>query len=90
MNKYKEALWSIDFTMHNRVKPKYLQNVEDKNFEILHELVEKATSKKAIVVKGWENLFICPSCNENITSSKIFPTKYCPYCGQALYWGEEE
>lgn len=56
MNKYKEALWSIDFTMHNRVKPKYLQNVEDENFEILYELVEKHEQLEKALDKACEEL----------------------------------
>ena len=46
MSKYTEAISSIYFTMHNRVKPKTLGHCEDKNLEVLEELAERATPKK--------------------------------------------
>lgn len=46
MSKYTEALSSIYFTMHSRVKPKTLGHCKDKNLEELEELVERATPKK--------------------------------------------
>ena len=95
MSKYTEALSSIYFTMHNRVKPKTLGHCEDKNLEVLEELVDKATPKKPInqstpvVRQGY-----CPNCkgelrklgsrNEVVLEGQL----YCGSCGQALDWGK--
>ena len=54
------------------------------------ELVEKATPKKAFAVKGWNDLYICPSCDENFFKGSMFLTTYCPYCGQSIDWSEED
>ena len=45
MNKYQEALSSIRFSLGMRAKPKYVYESEKENFDILEELVEKATPK---------------------------------------------
>lgn len=39
--KLSEALSSIAFTMHFRVKPKYLGHCEDENLDILYDYLEK-------------------------------------------------
>lgn len=96
MSKYTEAISSIYFTMHNRVRPKTLGYCEDKNLEVLEELVERATPKKPInqstplVRQGY-----CPNCkgelrklgsrNEVVLEGQL----YCSSCGQALDWSEE-
>ena len=96
MSKYTEAISSIYFTMHKRVRPKTLGYCEDKNLEVLEELVERATPKKPInqstplVRQGY-----CPNCkgelrklgsrNEVVLEGQL----YCSSCGQALDWSEE-
>lgn len=96
MSKYTEAISSIYFTMHNRVKPKTLGHCEDKNLEVLEELVERATPKKPInqstpvVRQGY-----CPNCkgelrklgsrNEVVLEGQL----YCSSCGQALDWSKK-
>ena len=93
MNKYKEALWSIDFSMRYRTKPKYIRKVEDENFEILYELVEKATPKKPIEYPSFASGYKCPNCESNIVlhgSHEICPTPCCSWCGQALDWSKED
>lgn len=96
MSKYTEAISSIYFTMHNRVKPKTLGHCEDNNLEVLEELVERATPKKPInqstpvVRQGY-----CPNCkgelrklggrNEVVIEGQL----YCSSCGQALDWSEK-
>ena len=99
MNNYKEALSSILFTMHNRVKPKKLGYCEDTNFEILQELVEKATPKKPLDVQEpvlkWG---LCPNCKGELDmfhgrpNRVLLNEKYCRDCGQAIDWsdGSEE
>lgn len=92
MSKYTEAISSIYFTMHNRVKPKTLGHCEDKNLEVLEELVERATPKKPDVNI---NNGYCPNCYqafglERTKEAMIRPRwfSFCPYCGQALDWRE--
>ena len=46
MSKYTEAMSSIIYTMHFRVKPKYLGHVEDENMDLMYELAEKASPMK--------------------------------------------
>lgn len=91
MNKYKEALWSIDFSMRYRTKPKYIRKVEDENFEILYELVEKATPKKPIGDLHSVPHYRCPICHGGVKmyeDSIVYP--FCHHCGQAILWGKED
>ena len=88
MSEYTEAMSSIIFTMHFRVKPKYLGHVEDKNMDLMYELAEKASPMKP------ENDFLdqdigyddwrCPRCGKHYQNS--YPMNYCCHCGQALDW----
>ena len=93
MSKYTEALSSIYFTMHNRVKPKTLGHCEDKNLEELEELVERATPKKPKITI--HNGF-CPNCHnafglERTRQAMLRPywLSFCPVCGQALDWSKK-
>lgn len=92
MSEYTEAILSIYFTMHNRVKPKTLGHCEDKNLEVLEELAERATPKKPDVNI---NNGYCPNCHqafglERTRQAMIRPywLSFCPCCGQALDWSE--
>lgn len=93
MSEYTEAISSIYFTMHNRVKPKTLGHCEDRNLEILEELVERATPKKPDVNI---NNGYCPNCHqafglERTRQAMIRPywLSFCPCCGQALDWSKK-
>ena len=93
MSKYTEAISSIYFTMHNRVKPKTLGHCEDKNLEVLEELAERATPKKPDVNI---NNGYCPNCHqafglERTRQAMIRPywLSFCPCCGQALDWSKK-
>lgn len=92
MSKYTEAISSIYFTMHNRVKPKTLGHYEDKNLELLEELAKRATPKKPDVNI---NNGYCPNCHqafglERTRQAMLRPRwfSFCPCCGQALDWSE--
>lgn len=94
MSKYTEAISSIYFTMHNRVKPKTLGHCEDKNLEVLEELAERATPKKPDVNI---NNGYCPNCHqafglERTRQAMIRPywLSYCPCCGQAIDWSTND
>ena len=60
---------------------------------VLAELVEKATPKKYaervefVDEVKWMHAS-CPNCKEIIDEFGYYP--YCPNCGQALDWSEEE
>lgn len=93
MNKYQEALSSVLFTMHNRVKPKALGRCEDSNLDLLQELVDRATPKKCEekeqIVNGISIIHaVCPNCGIEIDEFEHF--KGCPYCLQAIDWSDEE
>lgn len=92
MNKYQEALSSVLFTMHNRVKPKALGRCEDSNFDLLQELVDRETpkkyEKKEQIVNGISIIHaVCPNCG--IIIDEFEHLKGCPYCLQALDWSDE-
>ena len=95
---YKEALFSISYTLHNRVKPMYLRHVEDKWLDVLQELVDKATPKAPIVEQPKTKYYgsclsknlvfnVCPTCGNLLGDVKV---PYCNRCGQALDWSEED
>lgn len=93
MNKYQEALSSVLFTMHNRVKPKALGRCEDSNLDLLQKLVDRATPKKCEekeqIVNGISIIHaVCPNCGIEIDEFEHL--KGCPYCLQALDWSGEE
>lgn len=90
MSKYTEAMSSIIYTMHFRVKPKYLGHVEDENMDLMYELAEKASPMKP------ENVFLeqdndynewcCPRCGKRYRNS--YQWNYCSDCGQAIDWSD--
>lgn len=90
MIKYTEAMSSIIFTMHYRVKPKYLGHSEDENLDLMYELAEKATPMKP------KNKFLdqpvrytnwyCPRCGEQ--HKNLYPLNYCSNCGQRIDWSD--
>lgn len=51
------------------------------------EALEKQIPKKPIKSET-ENKCWCPSCDDE-DEMDIYGTEYCPYCGQALDWSEE-
>lgn len=101
MNKYQKALDILHgFANGNLIRETTCDYQRDKNNEykmILQELVDKATPKKPLdiqtsVVK-WG---ICPVCKGKINEFRGKPNRilessnYCPDCGQALDWSDEE
>lgn len=59
--------------------------------DVLKELVEKATPKKAIKSDVQDIRYItkyeCPNCGGNFTGKLL---DYCYHCGQAIDWSDEE
>jgi len=56
----------------------------------LQELVERATPKK--ILESDEYIGVCPSCDWNLEWANNIRRDYefCPRCGQALKWSDEE
>ena len=81
---------SIIYTMHYRVKPKYLGHVEDENMDLMYELAEKASPKKPIEAhERWNKYYwVCPTCEK--LNPRVFNLNYCGYCGQKIDWSEDE
>ena len=102
MNKYQEALNKIrnivlDESGDGYHTQRYLQDFYYSSCETLQELVEKITPKKPLdvctpVVK-WG---LCPVCKGELNKlgckpNRVFSNqKYCPDCGQAIDWSEDE
>lgn len=105
MNKCKKALNTIGDTLTYYMVGKDLELLpSDKeiydSMDTLRELVERATPKKQEIkelirkdnYRDGTNIprydWWCPNCNLEHMSGNDF--KYCPSCGQALDWSEEE
>lgn len=102
MNKYKRALNKIGDTLTYYMVRKDLNQLPSGNeifdsMTTLRELVDKETPKKPLdvctpVVK-WG---LCPVCKGELNKlggkpNRVFSNqKYCPDCGQALDWSEDE
>ena len=53
------------------------------------EAVEKQIPKKVMLSKEYPLYELCPNCGKNLFSfANGWQYNYCPYCGQALDWGE--
>ena len=94
MNKYQEAKANIINTLIRIVGyPTFASQVE-KDFDVLDELVEKATPKKPIQLEN-KNRSRCPNCKNQLpfrknALKKQNPRIYCDRCGQALDWSKED
>lgn len=105
MNKCKKALNTIGDTLTYYMVGKDLELLpSDKeiydSMDTLRELVERATPKKPEIkelirkdnYRDGTNVprydWWCPNCNLEHMSGNDF--KYCPSCGQALDWSEDE
>jgi predicted RNA-binding Zn-ribbon protein involved in translation (DUF1610 family) len=90
MNKYKEALSRMYSNLH--IHSEYFVTDKcDDDYDILCELIDKATPKKVIVngIREGRKVntvsYTCPSCNNHIGRDN-----FCKYCGQAISWSKEE
>ena len=91
MNKYKEA-YDFILTATNGGEGMV------KEMNIIRELVEKATPKKASYMSNYFGnelvTYECPHCRMTYgrvnIKVNINVVKYCPKCGQAIDWSEED
>ena len=105
-NKYQEALDKIrGYDIGEVSSVTYIGHIErkitgfeeadvSKEFDLLQELIDKATPKHIILV--WTKIYemfygVCPTCGEwkyvNIMNEET--SGYCERCGQRLDWSKE-
>ena len=88
MNKYQKAWNNIRSLAETS---DYYKECDDKDIELIGELVNKETPKEPIYKRD-NNRYVCGKCEErfpyrrNGIDQYIFP--YCPYCGQKVEWSE--
>ena len=99
MSKYQEAKDNIVNTLARQIDYKTYKNLYSKDFDILQELVDKATPKKPVRVccepeEEWDNeeeFYNCPNCGEplpyNFDYDYPIKNKCCLECQQVLNWG---
>ena len=98
-SKYQEAKDNIVNTLARPIDYKTYKNLYSKDFDILQELVDKATPKKPVRVccepeEEWDNeeeIYNCPNCGEplpyNFDYDYQIKNKCCLECQQVLNWG---
>lgn len=94
MNKYQKALYIYSHLESETTVGEYTPIEYEKARKKLNELVEIATPQKLDMmrIKKYDgyNLGIC-QCGEAIDEYMIDSgVKYCPKCGQAIDWSDEE
>lgn len=95
MNEYQKSIEVIDTLLHlmcgEEREDGYKPTMEEmsKSMYLLQELVERATPKKLVATRHTRR---CPSCNRQMSDiNNAHPNmKFCPTCGQALDWRDEE
>lgn len=92
MNKYQEALNFLEEECRSIKKGEAKKYVNS-----LQELVSKATPKKPIyrkVLYKEDYFYFCPTCGVRVplyhNGYDQFMYPFCPYCGQAIDWSEDE
>ena len=97
MNKYQQALDRMEENYYNNDTSFGAMKNFKKDVETLQELVDKATpTKPSYWGDGYDyegniiyDVYDCPKCGESyeIDYEKY---KYCPNCGQAIDWSDED
>jgi hypothetical protein len=97
MNKYEEAfhridghiIWEADEPLPNGyIDHKHFSQLYQDEFDLIQELVERATPKKPIML-GPEDfaLFECPTCHDKTHCGDF---SHCSECGQKLDWSSDD
>ena len=89
MNKYQEALDYLRWIGSDG----YYKKKREKSFDVLQELVDKATPMKPIQLE--ERKYSCPSCAmafklKTLVKDMFVNNQYCDVCGQRLDWSKDE
>lgn len=101
MNKYLGAYEFIELCVRpwehstDELDRPVMNTQKQDNMNILKELVDKATPKKAIKLKQKQNGYTheCPTCHKyvgTIIYDGVEHDDYCPSCGQRLDWGDDD
>lgn len=94
MNKYQRALKVLSASEQQAWKEGYDVYDFQEAKDLLKELVEKATSKEPLFYSNdqGKDFWCCPTCRGHLANDteEFLCGDYCPRCGQALKWGEEE
>ena len=87
MNKYQEALDTL---------VKYAQNNPDVKWVLIHEenllqeLVDRATPKKAIEKHHFNDNLYCPNCESCVYEFYMKREQWCSDCGQKIDWTDTD
>lgn len=90
MNKFEKALDYLRWIGSDG----YYKKQREKSFDVLQELVDKATPKKIVYREFMKNTpqhefrESCPNCN-CVFDYDALGKKHCSNCGQAIDWSEE-
>lgn len=101
-NRYKEALSGMccECEMFGAKCANIYKGRKCDDYETLQELIERTTPKKPrkltydlLIKEGW--VYECPNCGsacgENKYHAEVTTNEnYCPNCGHAIDWSEEE
>ena len=88
MNKYEKA-WNNVRSLAETSD--YYKECDDKDIELIGELVNKEIPKTPIYKRD-KDRYVCCNCEERFPyiefgiDQYIFP--YCPYCGQKIEWSD--
>lgn len=98
-SKYQEALdemHSLALPCHEEVY-KHRRMYLRERYDLLQELIDKATPKKPIYKEEWfgsKRYFFCAHCGSRLPKSYNFIDQmtypYCPYCGGKLDWSDKD
>lgn len=94
MNKYQEPFNNI--VVEAELMAERCNHKLEKDIKTVQELIDKATPKKpTYVADGYSegelvfDTWVCPNCDEDYEVDYHY-YDYCPNCGQAIDWSEEE
>ena len=93
MNKYEKAFYNYQVdssTLKSNTNGKWGSTTKDDE-KLLQELVERATPMKPSDLQEddvvwWQ----CPKCNGDTTDDNQIQYNFCPICGQALLWEDNQ
>ena len=104
-SKYQEAKDNIVNTLARQIDYKTYKNLYSKDFDILQELVDKATPRNPSLNKTYEDtktiydeygrinelLCVCPNCGESAIYDFEYNKRFkcCSHCGQRIDWSDE-